>query len=586
MSERTIEFTDKDKIGKVMYVDTNQIVIEIIGQDSISNINVGNIIIIDTSRNHEKIVALIQKVTRQFEEAVEIVDEEEELEEFQGFARSSDYVRVNIIGTFKRVEGQDRNVFKRGIESYPQIDSNCYILKGNNLQNFMGIIGGEISKEKQLNVGKFAMDVDADAILDGDKFFQRHAAILGSTGSGKSWCVANLLEKASFLKYNNIILFDMHGEYRSLCESENRIAEYYKIAGPGDLETENSNIIFLPYWLLNREEMLSMILDRSDYNAPNQASRFTQLVWELKKQTLEYNNKENIIKTFTVDSPIPYDINKLIEKLENDDREMVVNPTTNRPKKGEWNGKLTRFISRLKTKLNDKRYGFMFQPNETINKYNWLASMLCKLIGFEEKKKGIKIIDFSEVPSDVLPVVSGTLARLLFDIQFWMPEDGRTPFALICDEAHLYLPTKEEADSIQKQALYNFERIAKEGRKYGISIMAVSQRPSDVSKTILSQCNNFIVLRLTNDRDKSVIRNLLPDGLKEVFDQLPLLDIGEAIAVGDAILLPSRIQLSEPTCKPISATKLFWTDWDKEKPDNDLIAQAVEFLRGQTRIEN
>ena len=228
----------------------------------------------------------------------------------------------------------------------------------------------------------------------------------------------------------------------------------------------------------------------------------------------------------------------------------------------------------------------MFQPHVDSQNYNWLAIMLCSLLGYSDSQKGIKIIDFSEVPSDVLPVVTGTLARLLYDVQFWMEAEKRTPFTLVCDEAHLYLPTKDEADAVQKQALYNFERIAKEGRKYGVSLLPVSQRPSDVSKTILSQCNNFVVLRLTNERDKGVIKNLLPDSLKSTIDFLPLLDVGEALIVGDAILLPSKILLDKPieSHRPISATKDFWDEWDKYKQDNNVVQQAVEFLRKQSRV--
>lgn len=154
------------------------------------------------------------------------------------------------------------------------------------------------------------------------------------------------------------------------------------------------------------------------------------------------------------------------------------------PTKGDWEGKLTRFISRLEAKLDDKTYGFMFQPPEQAQNYTWLGEMLCGLLGYCHDRPGIKIIDFSEVPSDVLPVVTGTLARLLYNMQFWMESNKRVPFTIICDEAHLYLPIKDEADAVQKQALYNFERIAKEGRKYGVSILAVSQRPADVRFTI------------------------------------------------------------------------------------------------------
>ena len=245
----------------------------------------------------------------------------------------------------------------------------------------------------------------------------------------------------------------------------------------------------------------------------------------------------------------------------------------------------TRFIARLETKLEDRTYGFMFKPVDDAQLYDWLGKTICKLLGYQTGQMGIKIIDFSEVPSDVLPVVTGTLARLLYDVQFWMNPDKRTPFTLVCDEAHLYLPIKEDADSVQKQALYNFERIAKEGRKYGVSILVVSQRPADVSKTILSQCNNYVVLRLTNERDKGVIKNLLPDALKSTIEFLPLLDVGETLVVGDAILLPSKIILDKPldSHRPISATKDFWDEWDNNEPDNCAIDEAVEALRKQCR---
>jgi uncharacterized protein len=249
--------------------------------------------------------------------------------------------------------------------------------------------------------------------------------------------------------------------------------------------------------------------------------------------------------------------------------------------KGEWEGKLTRFISRLEARLDDRRYGFMFKPVASAMSYDWLASQVLEFIG--DPKSGIKIVDFSEVPSDILPIVTGTFARLLYDVQFWMDGKNRTPFAFVCDEAHLYLPTKEDADSVEKQALATFERIAKEGRKYGVAIICVSQRPADVSKTILSQCNNFLVLRLTNDKDQAVVKSLMPDSMDGITDILPLLDTGEALLLGDSILLPTRIKLDEPTIKPDSATKRFWTEWAATSPNEGAIKIAVETLRKQSR---
>lgn len=575
-----LDFTENDMLGNVTHVDTEQIIIEIDNGIMMNKICVGNLVAIETSKQHEKLIALIDKVTRKYIE--NYADEDDEIDEMM--VSSADYIKVSIIGTYHSVYGSAHDLFKRGVETFPQIESKCYGITGQNLQNFMNILGKDIDADKRLKIGSFMMDTAADAVLDGNKFFQRHASVLGSTGSGKSWCIANILEKASALKYTNIIVFDMHGEYKSLAEGNDPIAQRLRIAGPGDLEVTKPDVLFLPYWLLNREELLSMILDRSDSNAPNQASRFTLHIRNLKEETLKKEGKVDTLKTFTVDSPIPFLISELIQLLKVDDTTKGVGKN-GAAVKGEWEGKLTRFISRLETKIGDKTYGFMFQPTKEAQKYDWLGMILCRLLGYTDGKKGIKIIDFSEVPSDVLPVVTGTLARLLYDVQFWMNPEKRTPFTIICDEAHLYLPVKEDADSVQKQALYNFERIAKEGRKYGVSILPVSQRPADVSKTILSQCNNFIVLRLTNERDKGVIKNLLPDALKSTIEFLSLLDVGEALVVGDAILLPSKIVLDKPSDahKPISATRNFWDEWDSKQPDNTAISEAIEALRKQCR---
>jgi hypothetical protein len=164
-----------------------------------------------------------------------------------------------------------------------------------------------------------------------------------------------------------------------------------------------------------------------------------------------------------------------------------------------------------------------------------------------------------------------------------MKPEARTPICLVCDEAHLYLPVRSEADAALKRALETFERIAKEGRKYGFSLLVVSQRPSDVSKTILSQCNNFIALRLTNEQDQSAVRSVMPDSMAGIADVLPLLDIGEAIVLGDAVLLPSRIKLDMPKVQPLSLTKRFWHEWEVTKSDPESIKVAVENLRRQSR---
>lgn len=575
-----LQFAEADLLGRVSSVDTSRVAVDVSNSVLLTRIGIGNLIAIKGSTEREFLIAITERVTRSLSDALpdELPADEDDL---PLTAVPTDTVRGALIGTFRTVDGEKKNTFKRGADSFPQIDRECYVVEGANLQRFMGILGADYPPNERLKLGVFVADRTAEAIASGDKFFQRHAAILGSTGSGKSYAVALILERAAQLKYPNILVFDMHGEYAPLAdEAKGGFATRLRIAGPGDLAAPADDALFLPYWLLNRDEMLSMILDRSDQNAPNQASRFTSHVRALKEKTLKAEGKNDVAKTFTVDSPIPYAISDLLDILNNDNTTKGVGKTG--PVKGEWEDKLTRFISRMESKLEDRRYGFMFTPPAAANTYDWLAAQIAKLLG-SNGGKGIKIIDFSEVPSDVLPVVTGTLARLLYDVQFWMAAEKRTPVTLLCDEAHLYLPVRDDADAVQRQALGAFERIAKEGRKYGFSLLVVSQRPSDVSRTILSQCNNFLSLRLTNDADQGVIKRLMPDSLAGLTSMLPLLDTGEALMLGDAVLLPSRIKLDLPTVAPDSATRDFWKDWGAQAPDVAALAKAVEALRSQTR---
>lgn len=575
-----LQFDTGDLIGKISAVDTSHAIINVSNSSLLTRVCIGNLIAIKGSTEQEYLIAIIERVIRSINDDLSndfsIDDNDIPIVNTQ-----VDAIRSALIGTFRTVSGEKKNIFKRGADSFPQIDRECLIIDGANLQRFMGILGSDYPLEERLKLGTFTTGSTAEAIISGDKFFQRHAAILGSTGSGKSYSVALILERASKLKFSNILVFDMHGEYSPLAKKENGgFALQLRIAGPGDLENPSDDVLFLPYWLLNRDEMLSMILDRSDQNAPNQASRFTLHVRTLKQRTLQNEHKDEIEKTFTVDSPIPYSIDELLNLLRIDNT--TKGQGKNGPIKGEWEDKLTRFISRMEAKLDDRRYGFMFSPSRAASNYDWLASQIIRLLG-SNGGRGIKIIDFSEVPSDVLPIVAGTLARLLYNVQFWIDTEKRTPVTLLCDEAHLYLPVRNDADSIQKQALGAFERIAKEGRKYGFSLLVVSQRPSDVSKTILSQCNNFLSLRLTNDEDQNVIKRLMPDSLSGLTSILPLLDTGEALMLGDAVLLPSRIKLDTPRLKPNSATRDFWKEWGTQAPDNDALIKAVEALRSQTR---
>jgi len=564
-----MELENLKKIGKVESVDTGNVIVKVEKEEYLNSLQVNNLVAVRSTKTGEKIIGLITKIMRKSSDKIEDDNPDEVIVE--------NIVKVTLVGTFLDKRGTKENVFKRTLETVPSIDADCFLLEGDELSKFMrSLTSYNQDSAGSLNIGKYTLSEDADAYLDGNKFFQRHAVIVGSTGSGKSWTVANILEKASNLPSVNCIIFDIHGEYKSLCELSN--TTLLKIAGPTDTE-DTDNLIFLPYWLLTYEEIGAMLLDRSDNNAPNQARILFDLIIKYKKEVLETEGKEDVLNNFTIDSPVPYDIEKVLKELEEKDTEMI--PGSNsRQKQGPLHGKLTRFIQRLKSKQSDKRLNFIFNNSDVLQRYDWFQSLVNKLMDFGNEK-GCKIIDFSEVPSDILPLITGLIVRLVFSVQQWMEEDKRHPIALFCDEAHLYIPSQTR-NSIEERGLNNFERIAKEGRKYGLSLIVISQRPADVSKTVLSQCGNFVAMRLSNPDDQNVIKRLFPDSLGNFADLLPILDIGESLVVGDACLLPSRIRISEPKIKPSSATINFWDEWKKEGKAKGL-EKAVQSLRKQGR---
>ena len=553
-------------IGKVQSVDTGNVSVKVTEEQFLNSVQVNQIVWIRSTKISEKIIGLISKIMRKA--VSEKIDEASEPDLIV-----ENLMRINLVGTLETI-GVQGDTFKRTLNTVPSIDADCFLFQGAALSKFMSIISS--NSKNPLKIGKYTISDESDANLDGNKFFQRHAVIVGGTGSGKSWTVANILDKATSLESVNSLVFDLHGEYKPLAKLPN--TTLLKIAGPSDTP-DNDNIIFLPYWLLSYEEIESLLLDRSDSNAPNQSRTLFDLIIEKKRATLSAENKQDVLNNFTVESPIPYRISEVLDSLEKKDQEMIPG-TGSREKKGPLHGNLTRFIQRLKSKQTDKRLNFIFSSDEKLLKYDWLDSLITGLLYFGNGK-GLKIIDFSEVPSDILPLTSGLMGRLIFSIQQWMEDANRHPVALFCDEAHLYIPANPKG-SMEEKGLANFERIAKEGRKYGLSLVVISQRPSDVDKTVLSQCGNFVAMRLTNPDDQNVIRRLFPDNLGDFSELLPILDIGESLIVGDASLLPSRVKIDRPKIEPDSATIDFWDEWDKQKTEKG-IKQAVEALRKQQK---
>lgn len=579
-----LDYKDNESLGRVRSVDTATVVIAVDDVERLRKLQVNRLAVLQSSRAGQHLIGIIQKITRTALDGNGGIGDIDETPDGDQVAEIN-VVRIALIGTLIDKVGTRSNVFLRTLETVPEIDANCFALEGARLTAFMRVIANISGDGQKLTLGHYTLDESAEAFLNGNKFFQRHAVVVGSTGSGKSWTTARILEQVAELPNANAIVFDIHGEYAPLASKGFR---HFRIAGPADLsgkETLEDGVIFLPYWLLGYEAITSMFVERSDQNAPNQAMVMSRAILAAKRKYLEAQGRKDVLENFTIDSPIPFDLTGVIDDLCKLNEEMVPGARAGSEKAGEFNGKLSRMIQRLENKRTDRRLGFLFQGAEETQAFNWLDRLVTALLAGSMDQKngggGVKVIDFSEVPSDVLPLMVSLVAKLSFSVQQWTEASMRHPVAIFCDEAHLYIPERHQAGGAGEISVDIFERIAKEGRKYGVGLVVISQRPSEVNRTVLSQCNNLVAMRLTNGDDQLVVRKLLPDSLAGFGDLLPVLDTGEALVVGDASLLPTRIRVSTPEHRPNSGTVEFWEHWSSDKGVGGL-AIAVDGWRKQT----
>lgn len=578
-------YKDDDALGKIILVDTAVVVVRVDQLEKLKRVQVNRLAVLQSSKAGQHLIGVVSRISRKAGELAEGTDEQEEGQPEE--LPENNLVKISLIGTLIDKVGLTANVFRRTLETVPEIDANCFPLEGDHLTRFMQVISNVTGEGPQLLLGKYTLDDEANAYMNGNRLFQRHAIVVGSTGSGKSWTTARLLDQVAQLPQANAILFDVHGEYKPLAGEEFR---HFRIAGPGDIEKGTGiadGVLHLPYWLLGYEALVTLFVDRTDQNAPNQSMVMTRCITDAKKAYLEDKGQQEILDNFTIDSPVPFDLDAVVTDLVRLNEERVPGARAGSDKAGDFNGKLSRLIGRFEAKRQDRRLGFLFQPSADCMELDWLEKMTHQLIAGRGSQDGggggIKIVDFSEVPSDILPLMVSLLARLIFITSQWTVPDKRHPIALFCDEAHLYIPERRTSESADEISVGIFERIAKEGRKYGVGLVVISQRPAEVNRTVLSQCNNVIAMRLTNGDDQSVIRRLLPDSLGGFGDLLPILDIGEALVVGDASLLPTRVRVAEPNRKPNSATIDFWDRWGANEPVSDT-TNAVRSWRKQ-RLE-
>ena len=383
-----------------------------------------------------------------------------------------------------------------------------------------------------------------------DKFFGQHIAVLGATGCGKSCTVVSILQQTvKKFSHAHIVVLDLHGEYAA--------------AFPEGVNIVNSDNIELPYWLLNFDEFVDLCIDMSEPTAKNQITVLhdslirTRQAWDTREQL-------GLGSLINADSPVYFDFDEMLAMIR-DWNIQVVYDHAGKQQHGPLYGVFDRFLIRLDSKLSDPRYNFMFKAKK-YDSSKTLPMLLRDYLSIDAPHR-MTVVDLSGVPSEAVGVVVAVLTRLVFEFNLWNEGRERCPLVLVLEEAHNYVPNKQDVQfSAARSAV---ERVIKEGRKYGIGMIVVSQRPKELSETVLSQCSSFIVMRLTNPDDQNYVRRLVSDSLGGLMGILPALRTGEALILGEAVALPTRMMVDLPEPKPMSGDVEFAKWWTNGPGDVD-----------------
>lgn len=446
--------------------------------------------------------------------------------------------------------------FERGVSAYPTTGAEVHAISREELAKMFRRF-----EERGYDVGSLSSNTELRAHLDPSPLFGRHCAVVGQTGAGKSWTVASLLQKAvKLMPRAHVILLDLHGEYRrAFTEQQARVI--------------NAVELEMPYWLMTYEELCDLLIDRTEFAAHNQTAFFRETLNSLRKAEGE---KLGLPRT-TVDTPVYFPLDEVRSTIKAKNDEVV--PGRAGPKQGPMFGDFDRFLMRLDSRLNDIRYDFLLQPRLR-NMSDSLEKLLRDFVGLGERKTPITVIDISPVPFDVRPVVTAQIGRLAFEFNYWNPRYAEFPLLLVCEEAHAYI--RRESDVQYEGARRSMERIAKEGRKYGVGITVISQRPHELSETVLSQCGTFICLRMTNPDDQEYVRKLVPEAERDLVNIFAGLRRGEAMVLGEATPLPLRLTFDPPNPTPRSDDVDFYRQW-REGPEDLDVGKIVDRWRRQTR---
>ena len=484
--------------------------------------------LISVSDGEVELVTMITTITDNDAEVQ--MDDNAIMEELQ--QPSLKVIECSILGSV--IDGE----FKQQIDRYPSTDVEIKKIS----QTALYFMLAPDKKENIFEIGTYA-GYGTRARIDGNKFYQRHSCIVGNTGCGKSETVTKIIEETAKLPGANLVIFDIHGEYSKL--------SYVDSIKIGEVP--------FPIWMLGFSDMAANVLKVKEDS--------TVVMSALRKAYYAQCPNGNEGK------PTQFNFAVIKEVLKSLHEQMVTTGYTKdgNPKmaKGEYNGKLSGVVNSMQNLLSDRRYSFLFNGEPQ----SYLADFLNRIMGGE---KPVKNIDLSGIPHDIAVLIIGAITKLIYNIQI-MQKDAR-PTTLVCDEAHVYIPTDFQLTAAQRRMVEIFENIAKEGRKFGITLFVDSQRPSELNKTIMAQCANYIVMKLNNENDKSMIKGMMPAGSADVIETTTMFSPGDCLVVGDACPIPLKIHVELAEERPQSKTIDFWTEWGKEHVGVDYAVCIEEYL--------
>ena len=454
--------------------------------------------------------------------------------------------------------------FNRGVSRYPVCGAGVYTMDEPGLKRIFSSYG-----DSDFSLGRLASFPSINVHLDASSFFGRHAAILGQTGSGKSWTVTSLIQATlRAMPEAHIVLLDMHGEYGDR-EVDGKFTP--SPFASDRVRSFRAQDLEFPYWLLSFSELCELLVNEADEDASIQVAFLRSTLLKLREEV----NQHLDLGRITVDSPLYYSLDDLIRAIK------TANRATADFGKNQLAtyGKFDQMLVRIGSLLNDNRYDFLMKP-KVRNTPDSLPDLMRDIVGLGDPAASVSVIDLSAVPYDVVPLVAAQIGRITYEFNFWNPRARDFPIFLICEEAHEYIPREENPR--YREARRSMERISKNGRKYGVGLCVVSQRPHDVSETVLSQCSSFICLRISNPDDQEYVRAMVPDAARGTFSALTSLGKGEAIALGEAVPMPVRFRIDVPDPPPNSTDIEYSEKWrdssatvDVEKLVNNWRTQEV-----------